>query len=210
MIEITESNRSIQNKINIALAQEINLILQTKKSSIEDKCKNLATQWILSEPEMLSLQTGIPESLAGQFGLVAGTEVFAAQDIAKAVGDSVFVQLKKFDNKLNGGLYINFQPNSFLNLLGLDSGHTIYPRGDLHWLEWLLTKGDSIIVVNYSYNPKSGLGRSQLGNMIESTSGSFRVPPEFSGTVDNNFVTRALIGRSQEDQIQSIIYGVLA
>ena len=135
MIEITESNRSIQEKINKALAQEINLILQTKKNSIQEQCKKLASQWILSEPEMLSLQVGIPESLAGQFGLVAGTEVFAAQQIAQAVSDSVSARLDKFDNKLNGGLYIYFQPSNFLNLLGLDSGHTVYPRGDLHWLE---------------------------------------------------------------------------
>ena len=209
MIEITESNRSIQEKINKALAQEINLILQTKKNSIQEKCKKLASQWILSEPEMLSLQVGIPESLAGQFGLVAGTEVFAAQQIAQAVSDSVSARLDKFDNKLNGGLYIYFQPSNFLNLLGLDSGHTVYPRGDLHWLEWLLLKGDSIIIVNYSYNPQLGLGRSELGNMKESVSGSFRVPPEFSGTADNNFVTRALIGSYQESQIQNIIYGVL-
>ena len=69
-------------------------------------------------------------------------------------------------------------------------------------MDWLLNQGDRIIVVNYSYNPQLGIGRSRLGNMVES--GSFRVPPQFSGTPDDNFITRALIGRNQESEISRI------
>jgi hypothetical protein len=34
--------------------------------------------------------------------------------------------------------------------------------------------------------------------------GSFRVPPEFSGTKDNNFITRALVGSEQEKEVTDI------
>ena len=69
-------------------------------------------------------------------------------------------------------------------------------------MDWLLTQGDRIIVVNYMYNPQTGIGRSMLGNMKEG--GVFRVPPTFSGTVNDNFVTKALIGKHQEAAISNI------
>jgi hypothetical protein len=113
----------------------------------------------------------------------------------------------KFDNKLKGGIEVNFQPSNFVNLLSLSEGHIVFNGGDLHWLDWLLKRGDNIIVVNYQYNPESGLGRSGLGNMIPG--GAFRIPPEYSGTDDDNFVTRALIGTQQEKQISKIFQDIL-
>jgi len=39
--------------------------------------------------------------------------------------------------------------------------------------------------------------------------GSFRVPPGFSGMLDDNFVTRALIGKKQESAIAQLLQGYL-
>jgi hypothetical protein len=63
-------------------------------------------------------------------------------------------------------------------------------------------------VAGYQYNPQTGIGRSKLGNM--KTGGSFRVPPEFSGTEQNNFITRALVGSNQEKQISKIFETILS
>lgn len=207
-IQLTETTGQIEDKINRALAEEINLLLLKKKIKIETKCKNLVADWISSQPEMVSLTSPTPDSLAGQFGMFKGTEESAVKDIIEAVESSVTVKLTKIDKNLNGGIQVFFQPSTFTNLLGLTSGHVLYERGDLHWLSWLLTEGDSIIVVNYTYNPGSGLGRSGLGNMQES--GAFRVPPEFSGTIRDNFITRALIGKVQENDIFNVIKRELA
>ena len=40
--------------------------------------------------------------------------------------------------------------------------------------------------------------------------GSFRVPPEYSGTKQDNFITRALIGSRQEADILKIFKKELA
>ena len=111
--------------------------------------------------------------------------------------------MNKFDNSLNGGLIINIQPTTFQNLLALGEVHVNYANGDLHWLDWLLTRGDEIIVADYYYNPATGIGRSRLGNMKQG--GFFRVPPQYSGTTTDNFVTRALNGNNQINQITDII-----
>ena len=50
-----------------------------------------------------------------------------------------------------------------------------------------------MIIMGYKYVPSSD-GRSGGGSM--EGGGSWRVPPQFSGTEDNNFITRALSGRN--------------
>ena len=77
----------------------------------------------------------------------------------------------------------------------------------MHWLDWLLKRGDSIIVVNYQYNPQTGIGRSKLGNMVDG--GSFRIPPQFSGTIDDNFITRSFSGPTQEQQLTKLFKDIL-
>lgn len=208
MIELIDSLSTIQKNINKAIAQDMNLLLLKKKYTIETECKRIVSKWILDQPEIKSLQSDVPYSLSGQFGLTPGADIIAVNDIITAVENSIHTKIIKFDQNLNGGLFVYFQPSNFANLLGLVSGHVFYNNGDLHWLEWLLKEGDNIIVINYSYNPKIGIGRSKLGNMTKS--GSFRVPPEFSGTEQNNFITRALIGSDQEKNIENIFMKVLS
>ena len=39
--------------------------------------------------------------------------------------------------------------------------------------------------------------------------GAFRVPPQFYGRKDDNFISRALIGKAQEHAISKILIDVL-
>ena len=198
----------IEKQVNANLAQSINTLLNSKKQEILSRAKSLAAKWISEQPEILSLNSSSVGSLAGQLGIPAGQSKSATDNIISSVSQSISVQLSKFNKDLSGGgIYIYFQPADFLNLLGLSSGHVNTGDTDLHWLEWLLLKGDSVIVANYQYNPVTGLGRSRLGNMVDG--GSFRIPPEFSGTDSNNFITRALVGESQAKAIISIFKDVL-
>ena len=82
-------------------------------------------------------------------------------------------------------------------------GHVIYGRGDLHWLQWLLEKGDTIIIDSYEYSPRSGFGRSGGGSM--KLGGSWRVPPEYAGTPENNFISDSLFNNTFQSTLQNII-----
>lgn len=206
-LKLLDSVSTIETNVNKAIAEEVNLRVFQNQQNLLQKCKNLISGWITSQPEIISLQSSDVMSLAGQFGLYPGQENSAISAIVSSVENSITVKFTKFTPKLVGGIEVNFQPNNFLNLLNLPQGIVNYGKGTLHWLDWLLTKGDSVIVVSYQYNPTTGLGRSGLGNMIGG--GSFRVPPQFSGTQDNNFITRALIGPQQEQQIANIFKEIL-
>ena len=202
-LKLLDSVAEIEKKINEAIANLANQELSNKKVEILQKCQNLINGWVLSQPEIISLNSSSPDSLAGQFGLLPGQAISVTSSIVSAVKDSISVKIAKFNNKLQGGITVEFQPSNFLNILNIPQGHTLINGGDLHWMDWLLKRGDSIIIVNYQYDPKSGVGRSGLGHMIGG--GAFRVPPQFSGTEKNNFITRALVGPTQELEIAAIL-----
>jgi len=202
-LKLLDSVAEIEKKVNEAIANLANQELSNKKTEILQKCKNLINGWILSQPEIISLNSSSPDSLAGQFGLLPGQAISVTSSIINAVQDSITVKITKFNSKLQGGITVEFQPSNFLNILNIPQGHTSITGGDLHWMDWLLKRGDNIIIVNYQYDPKSGVGRSGLGHMI--SGGAFRVPPQFAGTEKNNFITRALIGPTQEAEIAAIL-----
>jgi hypothetical protein len=206
-LKLLDSVAEIEKKVNEAIANLANQEIGNSRAEILQKCQSLISGWILSQPEIISLNSSSPNSLAGQFGLLPGQAMSATSSIINAVKDSITVKIAKFNNKLQGGITVEFQPANFINLLNIPQGHTPINGGDLHWMDWLLKRGDNIIIVNYQYDPKSGVGRSGLGQMI--SGGSFRVPPQFSGTDTDNFITRALIGPTQESEIAAIFRNVL-
>jgi hypothetical protein len=205
-LKITDSIKEIEQRVNKAIAELANEILSNNLQRIHSSIKSLIPSWINSQPEINALLSSDPMSLAGQFG-IKDSAISIVNSIISSVVDATEIKLIRYSNSLRGGLEINFQPANFANLLALSEGHTIYNGGDLHWLDWLLKRGDSIIVMNYQYNPKTGLGRSGLGNMIPGS--SFRVPPQFSGTQNDNFITRAFLGQNQEKQIAKILQDIL-
>jgi len=200
--KILDSIPSIEKKVNLALSEEINKEVRKNLSKVKPEVQSFISNSIMNQPEMISLVGGY---LRGAFGLTSPDS--ALNSIRSSVLNSVYVNFKKYDEKLKGGITINIQPSDFSNLLNLPEGHVFYSKGDLHWLRWLLEYGDTILVVNYEYNPQTGIGRSSLGNMIEGS--GFRVPPEFSGTLTNNFITRALTGPQEEKHIYNILKGVI-
>lgn len=205
-ITITDSIDTISKNINTALVTSINQLLIKKHITLLSSAKTLVSGWVNSQPEILSLKSYDTSSLVGIFGLAGSTESIV-NNIVSSIVNSINIRFAPYDKNLNGGLELNFQPDTFANLLALPDGHTKLFNGDLHWLEWLLKRGDSTIIVNYQYNPQTGLGRSGLGNMVRGN--SFRVPPQFSGTDKNNFVTRALLGSDQEKAITKLFSDIL-
>lgn len=200
-LTITDPIATIEKSINQGIANYINQKISNNQNAIANGVRSLVPGWILSQPEIISLTSADPNSLAGYFGIAGDTNQIAS-NIASSVANSLIFKFTPFNSNLNGGFEIYIQPEDFTNLLGLTEGHTVYGGGDLHWLDWLLTRGDEIIISNYQYNPQTGLGRSGMGSMV--SGGMFRVPPQFSGTIKDNFVTRALTGMEQDKAITQI------
>jgi len=193
-LKLTQSIFEIQNRINEATAKELNKIIRRRKAITLGKLKNATAGWIAETDEIASITNTAPNELKALFG-ITGSKA-AVQAIIQAVADSVIVEIQPFDKKLNGSVIFKFQPENNLNLLGLKEGHQITEKGaDLHWLDWLLTKGDSVVVIGYRYSPREN-GRGGRGIMRKG--GTFRVNPKYSGIIGNNFVSKAFIGKEQQ------------
>ena len=197
-IKLIDSVQTVANNINTGLAEHLNSLVTKRKAGFINRVKKHVGMWIRSQPEMVDLGVGFgdAESLAGHFGIPHGTSKSVAESIARSIETSTEIRLKKFDKRLKGGLEFNFQPSHFSNLLALQQGHVSAEIADLHWLRWLLELGNTIIVVNYHYSPEGGFGRSKSGIMREG--GAWRVPPQYAGTMNDNFVTRAFSGKEKE------------
>jgi len=197
-IELLDSNKEIEEKVNAAIINILNKEISKGSKSAEQDLLDLIFEWIREQPEIDSLRAeGVQNSLNATFGLLPGQANAAINHIIKAVVGSIVINIKKFDKNYKGGINFYIQPEDFNNLLALNSGYIQNTDQALPWLDWLLLKGDSVIIVGYTYIPTRG-GRS--GGGIMGAGSSWRVDPRFSGTANNNFITRALYGREREIQ----------
>ena len=182
---VLEDNAAIQKKINAALAKDINKKLPKIATNIERRVKPIVRQALLASPEISSLSSG---SLKYEFGLTSDPTM----DIVDAVVSSLKVQFKKVNTNLSGGISLVMQPTDFSNLLSLPSAQQpIESGGNIPWLHWLLNLGDSIIIADFGVSFGPGKGRTGGANMTGSFA-PYKVDSRFSGTPDNNFITRVI------------------
>lgn len=199
-IRLTEDIKTIEGKINKAIAEVFNKQLRRGKTKLVTRTKALVETWVRTSPAIISLETRQPRELMTEFGIRRPVTEAIVQSIVAATE----IRTTYIDSRLNGHITFNFQPKSFINLLGMPEGHVITGKGsDLHWMEWLLRRGDQIIITGYQYSP-SREGRAGGGIMVAGN--SFRVNPAYSGTEDNNFITKMFSGR--EKDLQNLIIGL--
>ena len=95
---------------------------------------------------------------------------------------------KKTDGKLN----MAFQPS-----------HFTYEYVKRHLPGRILFLSNSIIVSKFTYKPQIGKGRSGQGKMEKG--GSWRISPTYAGTLQDNFITRALQSKTTVKAISKVI-----
>ena len=203
-IVLKDSPRNITGKINAGLAEILNTLLRRKQGVIIREIRELIPQAVLAQPEMQEITgTATPGSLPAQLGIIAGTGDAAAIAIANAVAQSIAIDVSKVTKKnLEGGIKLQFMDATFTDLLSLPEGYVpLEDGGELHWLDWLLTRGYTTIVTGYSYKFAIG-GRSGGGFMRQP--GSWRVPAQYAGTLEDNFITRALSSQLLEQRIYQV------
>jgi hypothetical protein len=193
---ILESAKSITSKIIKVLKDTINERLFRKAPKIQVDLRKLIEDAIKAQPEYSSLMGGTLQSELG----VPHTGPRLDQ-IIRLVVDSIVVKVNKLKptgDQIFGGLEIQFVKSNFKDLLNSPAATYVTDKGQtIEWLRWLLLEGDKIIIRQYriGIDPKN-YARTGLGEiMINSTGkqGGWSVPSQYAGTVDNNFITRALI-----------------
>jgi hypothetical protein len=201
-VTLIDSESSIRNSILEAMKNQLNKALNTTAASIKSDLAPIIKNSLETEPEFNSLMSG---QLRQEFGIQNTSSVTNIIDI---MVNSIVVNIKpvKISNRgLSGGLEIQLIGPGYGGAL-LDSSAQVIDneRGySLPWLEWLLLKGNQILIRQYEVKigptPKS---RSGDAIMIPSNQ-NWRVPPEFAGTERDNWVIRAL--NKVDNKITNII-----
>ena len=210
-LKLNQSQDDIVKQILNSIASRANAAFRGVATSAPLALKGQVEGAILDCPEINSLQGG---ALLAELGLPPNIASRAPEAIARAVSSNVFLTqtaVKRSGSRLVGGLELGIMPETnWPAIWGMPLASFKYyskrykKTVKLDWLYWLLFLGDSIIVNNFEVE-FGAFGRTGMGRMTESDGAGWKISPQFSGTQDDNFITRALEDPIVENNISSIL-----
>ena len=187
-----------QQQFALAVAQELKATLDRTISQLIRKIRPSLVAYIEDKlrkgPNDTYNSLDIGE-LRRDFGFRSGQN--AGERVVKAISGSVeFTKLGPTSASL-GGFRLQLLKGGIEFLLDKDFGVYDSNGNTVDWLRWLLTAGDTIVVADYQVMKDKGTplkgSRSGYALMISpKMSRGFRVDPNHSGTIDDNWITRAL------------------
>ena len=191
-----------------AIADHINSIATKIAADVTETIKPLVYDAVHDCHEMQALRSS---DLRAAMGLNPPQARDVSKQIAESVSSSLIVESGKVTPKnLSTMISIYVQPAGLDNVLSVGGSTVNYTSTEgkqvtIPWLDWLLTEGDRILVSGFSLELGQGLGRSWAGRMVEAPTGSWRIEPQYAGTLTDNFVTRALAEKKLESAISKEI-----
>ena len=200
-INILETNPQIIKLMRDALLIEVNKYFTlTVIQNIINKIKPNIKSIISNAPEAQSLISG---DLRGEFGIPNGLEVDFVKSIVLTIANNIqldFYPIKLTGSSLSGGFTFYVAQEDFADILSLSEATITTDKAQiLPWLEWLLLQGNKIIISEHKLKFSPANSRSHSFIMVQDTGSFWSVPPQFAGTIKDNWITRAL-----EDNIKAI------
>lgn len=197
-LKIIESEAEISKKINQAILKELSKKVSKSFNKLRQYILSSVISSIRNQPEYASILSG---SLKGEFGIPNPSQRLNA--ILEKIESSLFTDYKKpfiKGNGISGGFSIGIIKSDFSDILSMSEAVIISEKNtSLEWLKWLLLEGDKTIITGYEFQLSSpNRSRSGKGIMSPSFSGVWKVPGAFSGTMENNWLTRAVESVSKD------------
>lgn len=195
---VDEITQMVLREFRIALNKAINSSLP----NIKQRAGILVKNSVSLTPEFESLRNG---KLRDSFGLKDPD--YALIQILNKIEENVTVYFNSVmisGDELVGQLEVGLVKESYASLLGLPEASYQSGPYKVSWLEWLLLKGDSFIIAKYDVRHfNQPIDKSRTGNtLMVKTNKVYKVPPEYSGIQDDNFITRAL---TQQPEFEKMI-----
>jgi hypothetical protein len=193
----------------------LNATLQGRVGAMVEHVRQALLEALLQAPEWST----IANDYRGEFGIVNPSEVITA--ICQRAADSVQVRLTPFryaGSTIGGSLTLTAIPANYADLLAMPEAVILSENNKVFsWLYALLFQGDEIVIAEYKYlsevltdEDRAKYSRTGLGFMVPMQGKGWRVPPEISGTRENNLITRALTSPAIQQVIESELTGLLA
>lgn len=192
-LHVNEPIEVLEGKVLDQLANRLTSVFRLAKSGVIVRIQHLCEQLIEQTPEYTSLLSG---ELLGELGVPGIKNRLAKilETISKGI-DLTVIPVRRVGKSLEGGMKIGILEKDFRDILSLAEAEYVTEKGEtIPWLEWLIVAGDQIIVWGYDVTfdlSQSGRARSRTGMALMVKGAGWRVSPAFSGTVEDNFLTRA-------------------
>lgn len=186
-LEFPSLDAELKRGAKLEIRKHLRRILPTFFPTIKTEIGNVVRGLLKSSPEYQSVANN--GTLKGELGI---TDASLFDDIIDIWAQNIEIRYKS--NRGLGRIEISLIRSDYSDVLSSESARFFYSSksgsGVLEWLRWLLLEGGSPIVLGFEFSTARP-GRTGLGIMIPSRS-DWSVPPEFAGTADDNFATRAL------------------
>lgn len=206
--DILDSDADLQKKIISVFAAKLNSVLVDATKSIEIAVREqIMRPRITLSPEWISLQSG---QLRADLGIANPDPVL--NQLLNDILDGIRVSVKKVHSGpsgLQGGLEIHFLPVGHGELLNKPYAKFLTRKGyEIRWLDWLLTRGDAILVADYIVKTNLTTGqksrsRTRVAVMVRGS--GYRIPAYFSGTLSDNFLIRSFDDAKLRDELEDVI-----
>ncbi|MFQ3578576.1 MAG: hypothetical protein SNJ71_00365 [Bacteroidales bacterium] len=172
-------DRTINQAIAKYLNDKVEKIIRSK--SFLERYREIIDELFQSSPEFLSLSSGILKDI---FNLQLFRSFY--DSMISAIVSNTRVYYRKMNGSIPGLIQIETIRSDYSEVLSLPGAKI---QG-VEWLKFLLLEGDKWIKVsNITVTPSQIL----YTNVNPTPDGAyFRIPSEFSGTIDNNWILRSL------------------
>jgi len=193
-----------------AASKEIYKAVQSKLLLITNKSKPEISKLILqSLNDSDTTKSLLSGKLRDDFGLFGNVATVTINNIAKHISENIELSIAK--SKKSGvmlSITVEVMPGDFKKILSVAGATYNSKGGPVDWLEWLITRGTQVVVGDYWLFPhakgftRSG-GSSIMAEIKTMPRDPFRVDPNYAGTIDDNFITRAI--QAKADEILDIV-----
>lgn len=170
-------------------------------ANVKPKISSIIGLALNNSDTVRSLLSGKLKDDFGLFGNVVDTTI---GNIINYISNNIKIHVDKSSSTAIAlTITVEILSGDFKKIILVPGGSYPSRGGQVDWLEWLITRGTQVVVGDYWLFPYAkGFTRSG-GNSIMKKIGStqreaFRVDPDYAGTIDDNFITRAIEGTGSE------------
>lgn len=202
-LKLIDTNQQIYDKILKGLIPQVQKFMLDKLNILKKELPALIQNLIIASPEynsilsgQLKYEFGLPDSSAKLAGLLQIWSSNLVYDYSKPK-----ITNNKIVTKLSASaLKVNFDDVLYSDYAMMYDSVRGY---SLSWLEWLVINGNQTIIQDQEivFGPNK---YSRTGNAVmKPSSNTWSVPPEFAGTINDNWITRSIA--SAENDIQNLL-----
>lgn len=205
IINLTFSLPEFQTKVTKAMVKSLNDKLFAIGKKVERRLGEELKFIFTTSATYQSIIGNVPRGLDAHFGIPKGTAKDRMDVIIDVLQKDIKVRripIKFSGNKItSGGFKLVAYKSDFASIISLQESEVFTEKGvTLPWLEWLLFFGDQIIIADYDVDFGDFGVRSRSGKaiMVKESDKMWQVPPEYSGTETDNWITRSLFASVSE------------